>query len=277
MICAQQNEVRRRSPHGSLLVVLAVLSACQVAAPTNQGAPMTASDLRRYTRAWLADARCPRPCWDGILPGASTIDDISMAAAKNPATESTSTPYPGTWVWRFTNYQLGADAQYELSAKRTISTLAISLENGYRPVSDSAHPGEWRYMTFERFRPVEESPLVTVGEVFAKLGPPEYVAAWIYTGRTGPKHYLVYVYARDGVAIKVDDIPGTVPDTGPDAVVDHLTFFVPGLESYLAIGGFPKSPFSLSAPPMPWSGFKGFAAYCQNVDPTTTPCDVKPR
>lgn len=271
------NEVRRRSPCGSLLVALAVLSACQVAAPTNQGAPMTASELRTYTRAWMADARCPRPCWDGILPGASTIDDISTAAAKNPANGSSSTPYPGTWVWRFASDQLGVVVQYALSARRTISTVAISLESGYRPVEDSAHPGEWRYMTFERLRPVEESPLVTVGEVFAKMGPPDYVAAWIYTGRTGPGHYLVYVYATAGVAIKVDDIPGAVPDAGPGAVVDYVTFFVPGLENYLAIRDFPRSPFSPSAPPMPWSGFKGFAAYCQNVAPITTPCDVKPR
>jgi len=211
------------------------------------------------------------------MPGTAVIDDISMAASKNPATVSTSTPYPGTWVWRFANYQLDVDAQYEPSARRTISTLAISLENGYRPIEDSAHPGEWRFMRFERLRPVEESPLVTVGEVVEKLGPPDYVAAWIYTGRTGPKHYLVYVYALAGVAIKVEDIPGMVPDSGPDAVVDYVTFFVPGLENYLAIRSFPRSPFSPSAPPMPWSGFKGFGEYCQNVAPTTTPCDVKPR
>lgn len=238
---------------------------------------MTIAELRTYARAWFMSPTCSRPCWDGILPGASTIDDIAMAAAKNPATESSSIPYPGTWVWRFASYQLDVVAEYEPSASRTISTVAISLESAYRPIEDSAHPGEWRYMTFERLRPVEESPLVTVGEVFAKIGPPDYVAAWIYTGRTGPKHYLVYVYARDGVAIKVDDIPGEVPDAGLDAVVDHVTFFMPGLESYLATRGFPKSPFSPSAPPMPWSGFKGFAAYCQNVAPITTPCDVKPR
>lgn len=277
MIEAQMDEVRRHSPRVSLLVALAVLSACQVTAPTNQAVPMTFTDLRTYTRAWLADAKCPRPCWDGILPGISAIDDIVQAAAKNRATESTSTPYPGVFVWRFASHQLDVVANYEPSASRTISTVAISLENGYRPIEDPAHPGEWRYMTFERLRPVEESPLVTIGEVFAKLGPPEYVAAWIYTGRTGPGHYLVYVYTTAGVAIKVDDIPGAVPDAGPGAVVDYVTFFVPGLENYLAVRDFPRSPFSPSAPPMPWSGFKGFAAYCQSVAPTTTPCDVKPR
>ncbi len=269
----------RRSLCSSLLMALLVLSACQAAGSSQPTTPMTTSELRAYTRAWLTSARCPRPCWDGILPGASTIDDVSMAAAMNPATESTSTPYPGEWNWSFSNYQLSVNAQYELSARRTISNLKISLETGYRPIVDPAHrgPGEWRYMRFERLRPVEESPLVTVGEVVAKLGPPDYVAAWIYTGRTGPSHYLVYVYAHDGVALKVEDIPGTVPDAGPGAVVAHLTFFVPGLENYVATRGFPNAPFSLSAPPMPWSGFIGFAAYCQNVAPTTTPCDVKPR
>ena len=211
------------------------------------------------------------------MPGTSMIEDAYTAAARNSYTERTWTDPPGEWAWKFRGDPITIVVDYALSGRSTISQTAVALEYGYRPVSDSAHPGEWRYMTFERFRPVEESPLVTVGEVFAKLGPPEYVAAWIYTGRTGPSHYLVYVYAHDGVALKVEDIPGTVPNAGPGAVVAHLTFFVPGLENYVATRGFPNAPFSLSAPPMPWSGFIGFAAYCQNVAPTTTPCDVKPR
>lgn len=253
------------------------LTACQVQAPETPGKAMTTSELKTYARAWFTSPTCSRPCWDGLLPGTSMIEDAYTAAARNSYTERTWTDPPGEWAWKFRGDPITIVVDYALSGRSTISQTAVALEYGYRPVSDSAHPGEWRYMTFERFRPVEESPLVTVGEVFAKLGPPEYVAAWIYTDRTGPNHFLVYVFASAGVAITVDEIPGTVPDVGPGAVVARVAFFVPGLENYLAMRGFPRSPFSPSAPPMPWSGFKAFVAYCQNVAPTTTPCDVKPR
>ena len=131
------------------------LTGCQVRAPEAQGKAMTTSELRTYARAWFTSPTCSRPCWDGLLPGTSTIEDAYAAAARNSSTERTWTDPPGEWAWKFRGDPITIVVDYALSGRSTISQTAVALEYGYRPVSDAAHPGEWRFMRFERLRPVD--------------------------------------------------------------------------------------------------------------------------
>lgn len=205
--------------------------------------PATIKVPRDWGYRWLAESKCAQGCWEGIVPGRTSVAAAKQIVAHHLLTFSGTTTEPGlerVMLWNMDNQ----------------AVAYIGLGN--------SDPESISYVQV-RF-PFTSFPL---SEVVQSLGNPDYVDAWISTHQLVRRNVMSYVFADRGLAVSVDAQLDDPQIDLASAAYSDLLVFVPGLQGYLASRwpGRSSGGEAISR----WSGFRGFRYYCR---PTRggTPC-----
>ena len=157
-------------------------------------------------RSILTDEPCAAPCWYGITPGVSDLEEVRQSLATNPHVDQASIrEQQGT----------GDMVQVDWLERGLFSGLGLlSLRNDVVERIDL----RMRYK-------------ITLGQVVEKYGPPEKVAAW-YARAAGTAYYIRLYYPSKGLLFLVDTRPRASPlgDTDvitEDMVITDVLYFAP--------------------------------------------------
>jgi len=147
-------------------------------------------------RSILTDEPCAAPCWYGITPGISHLEEVRQSLATNPHVDQAS----------IREQQITGD-------RVQVDWLERGLFSGLG-------------LLFLRNDVVERIYLrmrcnITLGQVVEKYGPPEKVAAW-YARAAGTAYYIRLYYPSKGLLFFVDTRPIASPTADTDVITEDM-------------------------------------------------------
>ncbi len=212
-------------------------------APTSAKVPATTmvtkenSTPREWEYLWLKGIPCFAPCWLGITPGQTTLDDAVYILKQSPfvKTESVKVEFNGvSWYWRQGGY--AAHASYD---SKLNDHIIKSMGGGY-------------YTQFK------------LGEIIKIYGEPDYINA----ARTGGIPSIYFYWFSKGFSVGMDGNQfETPPVIDPDLLVGRTLggprfFSDRSLEEYT----FDQNQDYDIKRFVPWQGYKDFYLYCRDRD-----------
>ncbi len=247
-----------------LLLTLALFSACgsESIATTTPIPPTPTEPPRAYTvipttlpiteswkQNWLKGIPCKPPCWEGITPGVTSMEETvkilkqSSLITSAKLTVSVREDFATSIEWEKEDSVIGWAIYDERISPQKAIFVMIPNNN-------------------MRFK---------MSEVIAAYGEPSHVRS--YVGRVEnypPTYFLSIVYLNQGFQLTA--LTGAYkPIINNDTILDRLMLFIPGLEGYkTAYYNKTEEVNSL----VPWQGFKEFEFYCRaayGVDKTECP------
>jgi hypothetical protein len=157
---------------------------------------------------------CKAPCWQKLIPGQSTNQDVEEFLTNLSATE-----WPGR---RMHNYESGCvqirvtDA---ISSEEVRAALDFNIEADKLTFIQSDHP---------------EMPKLQ--EITDHFGKPEYIKAVLAVGPDGSLYILEVYYPSKGVAFTLSPNQDDIDYIRPDMQIDAIQYFATGdLLSYFTV------------------------------------------
>jgi hypothetical protein len=224
----------------SLLIVCSIWAVITV---KSIYATPTLSPRREWVNKWLYDPTCQPPCWEGITPGVTSIDDVPKLLANVPGIWVTTPP---------THYSFGSsesiEMQWRLAENAADSGLAEASDEQSRLVS---------YMILT----TGSSQSFFLEDVILSYGFPSdaQIAECRPSIGIGTDYCVVYViYRQSGMALELY-LPGKHKDNWkvgvlPNASVEKIYFFPQEADTLEMII---NTQYAVS-PPVKW---KGYAEY----------------
>lgn len=207
-----------------------------------------------FGKRWLEIQTCRTACWEGVVPGLTSLSEAVDIAERHPLTDPRKTntrdaKAGAREIW----WNLGDQAQARVRIGHAVPAVA--------------DPGIVDSIVVKLNA---DSPIT---DVFSALGDPSHVEATAVMNlylRQNMKS-LSYIWAARGVAIEVANpgqATGFKPNDAADARYDRLVFFSPGPGNYLVAkygSDYARLPL-VQAAVSDWNGFKRFDFYCKVVD-----------
>jgi hypothetical protein len=237
--------------HSQVVTLAACESAvtvnlCPPAAPTPAPpAPTEVPAPPAWTTRWLQGSPCWAPCWEGVTPGLTTVEEAVAIWSQNPLLEhvqvvDSDVPPPHSWIqW---------DWQPDLpgvAAHPAGGGAAIAQEGGSIVKIYPDYPG-----------------LLAFRDVQAVYGAPSHVLAGKWLGSANPYYSLWLVYLPQGLVLPVHAASsGEAPRLSAGMAVEAPMFFE------ASTAGLVRA-FGLSAANrlLPWQGYEDFYFYCRTDD-----------
>ncbi len=190
-----------------------------------------------YSSRWLKGVPCGVPCWEGITPGVTPLEDAIQLLKQNSLVRTisifTKTLNGESYVlWDWINANPGGQAYYDpKSSNKVINSI----------------------------RPNYATELLTLSDVIEAFGEPEYIIATYSRGAETTAHFydLYFSYVTKGFSLEASTNGRTyTPSLNPGMYVEQPSFFVPtkNLAQIKAKGA------------IAWQGFKDFSFYCRDPD-----------
>lgn len=201
-----------------------------------------AVDEQAYMRAWLAGEMCRPPCFLDIVPGETSIEEALTRLQARPEATAVGTYYDGNSP----EVLKAIDWHWQGYPDTIAGTVAANLTTHRVSMITTGFPGESN---------------LELDDVIQAYGEPSHVLAEAHRGTDTPdvSLWLEVVWLDQGLALSWRRGAFDV-DTSLDAIDYHPAFFVPTLDGYAALWGFPIVLEQLT----PWRGVKSFGAYCTN-------------
>ena len=190
-----------------------------------------------YSLRWLKGTPCSVPCWEGITPGVTSLQDAIQLLKQNPLVRTisilTETIDGESYVlWDWINAEPGGQAYYDPKSSNKI---------------------------IDNVRPNYVKKLLKLSDVIQAFGEPEYVIATYSRGAETTAHFyeLYFSYVSKGFSLESSTDGGTsMPLLSSEIYVGQPGFYVPTKDfTQLKARGV-----------IAWQGFKDFNFYCRNPD-----------
>lgn len=196
---------------------------------------------------WLRSIPCKAPCWEGITPGITTMEEAAKLLKQNPLIN------PNSIKITVDNY----DKSVEDLAWKWITNVPggtlYSIHNSSQSVVKEIDP---------YYDPME----LTLNNIIQLLGQPNYILADREKAAEGPPVYGVSIlFTQQGFLINANNVPQTQPILEPNMLVKQPRFFPPQNNP-----GDLGKPYSTQS--QVWQGFKDFNFYCRDADKPDKPC-----
>lgn len=149
-------------------------------------------------RSILTDEPCAAPCWYGITPGVSDLEEVRQSLATNPHVDQAS----------IREQQITGD-------RVQVDWLGHGLFSNFSGLFLRHDVVELIDLRGMRNR-------LTLGQVVEKYGPPEKVAAW-YAWGGGTAYYVRLYYPSKGLVLFVDTRPRASPLGDTDVIAEDMT------------------------------------------------------
>lgn len=233
-----------------------VESTVQTPLPTLTPPPKTALavSVDQQTR-WLTGIPCAPPCWEGITPGETSVQEAIELLNTNPyvsdvAYWSRPDDDVGVIEWRWNDLNDGGVFEYPQTIEQDNSTVRVSWIDIYFA----------RSVSLKKIREAYGEPSYIV---------PKKVDIFLPHGEQGGySHFyeLTFVYLEHGFFVEIlrafDEPPRLTPNMG---LSGRVLFFPAGLEGLETV---PTSKRGWQTSQMiPWQGFLGFSYYCAQATP----------
>lgn len=201
----------------------------------------TALSAEELSRRWLQKVPCAAPCWEGIVPGITTVQEARRILSEPPLhfdIEAEGYSSPLSLYWIGSDYLYGEVIFDPKVQTPKVTELLVSLT---RPFA--------------------------ISEVFAVYGEPDYLV--IHSGTAEEDTDIVfysvsYVYPSHGLTFNVS---GTVAPLSPGGETNWIVFFQPPPEGVDSLSYLSESMSGPGAQLVPWDGFKPFREYCVEAFP----------
>jgi hypothetical protein len=218
-----------------------------------------------YSKRWLQKVPCAAPCWEGVTPGQTSIQEAISILKQNPGIAAGSVMTHtfgysdfGSLLWEWTGAEKSSFPLYKGGEVRYDFVEASQKVFEISP--------SYQYLT-------GDSESFTLSEVIQAYGEPTHVVAGAGPGLHGePVFYsLQLLFARNGMKVERGAaIYREIPKLEPSMRFDRVTFSpVPDdpLIAYNQYGEYiPR-----------WEGFRDFAFYCRDIPESRTPSDCPPK
>lgn len=256
------HHLRRIIP--TLLLFLA--SACGTAStavpaetqPTPSAQPAATAASESLAQRWLAGGACPMPCWEGITPGSTTVDEANALLASTAGVAnvqqsggSNNDPSIISWQWKDNPGAGGAIYYYAKQPPFGNPPLNVVLSMGL----------------------ALDQP-VTLQNVIDRYGKPSHVHLVANTMNIGRVYYFSMVYLDSGFMLESRSADSSQkPAMTSDMTFDYVMLFAPGAAGFdNAVEPF----FPVRQPSqflVPWQGLGGNAdAYCREMRENAKSC-----
>lgn len=202
---------------------------------------------------WLKNIPCRAPCWEGITPGLTTIDQAIKLLTQNPLVNSKSIkrvdPLPEIPT-RFSNIYwdnkggMGITGKINFSSQQAVFTV-ISVSPGFT--------------TYYK-----------LGDIIRVYGEPDYISTSLRDDNgPGSLHvmWLSHGFILSSSYPKVLDVPTLSSNLLLGGVDGGLLFFIP--TKIEDIGVWTNMSFKMF---VPWQGYKDFYFYCRVSWRDAAPC-----
>ncbi len=241
---------RRVLQLATFVLVLSLVTACttqsrQIVTPTNpelEQTPTMAS-LRPtppadWTTQWLRGYPCNPPCWEGIIPGQTTVTQTLELLQNNPlvtrATVKVSklVPKQGYVFWDWFNDQPGGGAEFDaLSSDKIIYAISPDFNESFE-----------------------------LKDVISAYGEPTNVYAQAERNPDNSVSYSLRILYRDQ-GILLYQGGNSKPDLTPSMTFDQVLFFDPTPQTLSTVlENVTEHPEWL----LPWQGIQDFGFYCKD-------------
>ncbi len=197
---------------------------------SSQASPPTLADVGGWESRWLNSLPCSPPCWEGIIPGKTTVREAQNLLKSNSFVTSVKirNGISGSIYWESNNVGFGlGDALFDSSEQ-----IIKAIRPGFRPNK------------------------LTLGDVISHFGEPGHVSVGTTWGGNSVFYSTIFYYLDKGFSIYyslADSKPGVYDK---NIVINWVTFFGPDIKA-LELDGV-KNPTLI-----PWQSSKGFDYYCK--------------
>ncbi len=225
--------------------------SAKVIAPTITSTP---SLRQEWQYNWLKGIPCPPPCWEGITPGITTLDEAIKILKQNPQINLSSIeignpskvdPRTGDFYWEFVNDTTNSTGSYDAKI--------------------SAHPVISIYPHY--------TAQIKLGEIIQSYGPPSYVRA----DATADIFSIYFVWLSQGFEIgttaylsKGENIPKISAELSLGGKGGEPLFF--GFKRLEELAQMSSTDPKLY---ISWQGYKDFYFYCRYHGTDNIPCTHK--
>jgi len=218
---------------------------------TTLSSPLVTSTLAvpDWKYEWLQGVPCLVPCWEGVTPGKTTMQEALDSLKQNP---------------------LVAGANISLSSNSETGSSHTIIDWDWTKISSPSPGGyidggsELASSKVVRITPSYNAPY-KLGDVIKMYGEPTYVVA-DYRKLENDSYYAVAItFSAQGLFLSYTAPANKKPTINADLTFEpptaRLIFFVPGAEA------FPKIPFydGYNKYRKPWSGYNTFDFYCRDL------------
>ncbi len=238
----------------AVMLIILGLSGCQITSqvtstptvpvleltPTSAVVPAPTLETVLWQENWLKGIPCRPPCWEGIVPGKTTVPQAVKILKELPFVSS-ETIVSGTssfvaegelsWGWRSRNVKLDGRAFFENTPNQTIRNLQLIF-------------------------PTQ----IYLGDVIATYGEPTQVEARATYDPSGKiTSWLNILYIPQGFGL-TSDAPTPIE---PNLHMISVFFFPPDMDNFAQLFPDYKSKPDLI---VPWQGYQSFEFYCRDDD-----------
>ncbi len=204
---------------------------------------ISASSLSQLNTFWLKGTPCSPPCWQGIIPGQTTLEQATTILKNlSIATNIELGPLTNTkelnWDWKGTD-RGGKIWFHPATPAKTVYSIATGL------------PG------------------TKLGDIIAAYGEPTYISVLsgppVEQGQS-TTYSIMVMFLSKGLYMNYQS--KSKPSFNSDLLMVSPVFFEPNsLEQVAKLLSLGETNVIL-----PWQGFKSVDYYCRNVHSITTPC-----
>ncbi len=200
--------------------VTPILTATSTLNPTPTVVP------QNWKYNWLRGIPCNAPCWEGITPGKTTLDEAIEIIKKLPFVSSYTIDYYGiNFNWIHNNVQ------------------GIAYINANQPTRVISY-----IIPFRTFR-------YKLGDIISVYGEPTHIVAKAVNYGAIVGHSLLLFWLKDGFALR-NPIDGTLPTLDTATMLEGFGVITPDIEG--VNNYFVGAKYDIR----PWEGFKDFNYYC---------------
>ena len=215
-------------------VLLGLLGNELRTAPTDTTVPAN------WTTRWLQSIPCAAPCWEGVTPGVTTVDETIRIWRQSPIISQAQEDSNRTVIqlaWRQDGTLAGG------AAYRPTDRVIISIGVGY------------------------PTPFA-LQDLRSAFGEPSHVYAKVSKDASEQPFYrLSFVYLPKGLIVNALVADPTRPVLSEDMRVTSPTFVQASLEGLTT-----TMPQMTEKTLVPWKGFLDFSYYCRSADGSTNGC-----
>lgn len=226
--------------------------------PSKTDLPITSGVQTR----WLAGVPCAPPCWEGIIPGQTFVDEALVHLNENPyiqGVEYWSWPDDSEGVvgWHWNDSNRGGRLEYPQAIQDHQDTTNTRVS--------------WITVSFPK--------AFTLTEIRTAYGDPSHVVPYVGygglpDGNTGGSYFYEFavVYLEQGFFIQTERALYHPPAIGPRMTLSSsVVFFPPTIDGLMSASDWNSTQL------IPWQGFQEFGFYCAQVQPESEnnrPCPV---
>lgn len=214
---------------------------------------VTTPTIQNWQNRWLQGIPCRPPCFEGITPGSTKIEEALKLLKNNLLVKDVAT-YP-------------SGDEYKLIGWNWIYQKQNTISNAFNA-----------YLLFvpapSNETIVDISPLFTtsfkLGDIIKTYGEPSHVIANVdynYDNMNELSYNIAIIYLSQGFAISPYSALNKAPEINPDLTLEDLNFYIPNNKDNLRHRYYPSLFFITT-----WQGYKSFEYYCLAANPKNEKC-----